>query len=59
MPVMMAQAGALVGDQADMELRVLANVMDQVADLGRHATDIMAGIGGPRSPHVQGWSARR
>lgn len=55
----MAQAGALVGDQADLELRVLANVMDQVADLGRHATDIMAGIGGPRPPHVQGRSARR
>ena len=26
-------------------IRILANIMDQLGDLGRHAADIMAGIG--------------
>ena len=29
--------------------RVLANIIDQLGDLGRHAVDIVAGIGGTHS----------
>merc|ERR1712037_530752 len=45
-PVLLAQdAGKTVADQEDLQSRILANVMDQLGDLGRHAVDIMDGIG--------------
>jgi len=45
-PVFLAQdAGKTVDDQEDLQSRILANIMDQLGDLGRHAADIMAGIG--------------
>jgi len=44
--VFLAQdAGKTVDDQEDLQSRILANIMDQLGDLGRHAADIMAGIG--------------
>merc|ERR1712037_796187 len=45
-PVLLAQdAGKTVADQEDLQSRILANIMDQLGDLGRHAVDIMDGIG--------------
>jgi len=45
-PVFLAQdVGKTVDDQEDLQSRILANIMDQLGDLGRHAADIMAGIG--------------
>jgi len=44
--VLLAQdAGKTVADQEDLQSRILANIMDQLGDLGRHAVDIMDGIG--------------
>jgi len=44
--VFLAQdVGKTVDDQEDLQSRILANIMDQLGDLGRHAADIMAGIG--------------
>ena len=33
--------------------RILANIMDQLGDLGRHAVDIMGGIGAELHRHLR------
>ena len=40
--LLMIQADIII---INIMIRILANIMDQLGDLGRHAADIMAGIG--------------
>ena len=40
--LLMILAGIII---INIMIRILANIMDQLGDLGRHAADIMAGVG--------------